>query len=102
MGFRAILDDDQAAFLTSDTARTCYDAEVDARQRDYPALASGDVHYVDFAGSALYAQSQLDAVHADLSSGLHTNPHRCARDLVVSVACVAGPGAPVATGQTLR
>ncbi len=45
----------------------------DLRAREFARL--GDHAYLDYAGSALYAESQLRAHHALLASGVFGNPH---------------------------
>src|SRR5438046_2225172 len=45
----------------------------DLRQREFARL--GEHVYLDYTGSALYADSQLRAHHALLESGLFGNPH---------------------------
>jgi selenocysteine lyase/cysteine desulfurase len=60
----------------------------DLRQREFARL--GDHAYLDYTGSALYADSQLRAHHALLESGLFGNPHsdsapsRAASDVIAN------------------
>jgi selenocysteine lyase/cysteine desulfurase len=45
------------------------------RDREFGRLDAQNQAYLDYAGSALYADSQLDAHHALLRNGLFGNPH---------------------------
>jgi selenocysteine lyase/cysteine desulfurase len=47
----------------------------DLRDREFRRLAAHDSVYLDYAGSALYADSHLRAHHALLTAGLFGNPH---------------------------
>ena len=42
-------------------------------REEYPKLS--EITYLDHAGSSLYAKSQLEGVHKELSENLLCNPH---------------------------
>jgi selenocysteine lyase/cysteine desulfurase len=45
------------------------------RQRDFARLDASGVAYLDYAGSALYAESQIDAHRSLLTRSVFGNPH---------------------------
>jgi len=49
------------------------------RKREFSRLDVQDIAYLDYAGSALYGDSQLRAHHALLSEGVFGNPHSDSR-----------------------
>ncbi len=47
----------------------------DLRQREFARLDANRVAYLDYAGSALYAESQIDAHRLQLARNIFGNPH---------------------------
>src|SRR6266513_605365 len=63
---------DVAPTLLSVETRTFFD---ELREREFSRLDAQHQAYLDYAGSALYGDSQLRAHHALLRDGVFGNPH---------------------------
>ena len=58
------------------------------RQREFARLDANGVAYLDYAGSALYGASQIDAHHALLARSVFGNPHSAHRASADSTAAI--------------
>src|SRR5262245_2851488 len=59
--------------MSAPAESTAFFAEL--RRREFARLDREDLAYLDYAGSGLYAESQLRAHHATLASSVFGNPH---------------------------
>ena len=60
----------------------------DLREREFGRLDENDVAYLDYAGSALYGVSQVDAHRALLARSVFGNPHSAHRASLDSTAAI--------------
>lgn len=67
-----LIADSASPIVAGSEARSDFDA---LRQREFSRLDRNRLAYLDYTGSALYADSQLRAHHALLADGVFGNPH---------------------------
>jgi selenocysteine lyase/cysteine desulfurase len=72
--------------MLTHTARETGTAFAVLREREFARLDASGIAYLDYAGAALYAESQLEAHRAQLADAVFGNPHSAHR---ASAACTA-------------